>query len=355
MKIRSEYVAVLLVSVLSLVACTEDEHISKSKYNEGVLIINEGNFGSGDGSITHYNQTAARATQNIFRNSLGDFAGNVVQSLTLHENKAYLVINGDNKIEVVDGTDFQAIRTITNPQLDKPRYMEIIDGKAYISVWGAYDQFYSLVDSYIMVYDLNTGTFAANNIDTDEGTENLLYAEERLFASNYNYGASRTVSVIDPADNSVVDHVELAAGPAGMVTDINGKLWVVCVGAWGATEGQLYRINPLTLEVEQEITIQGVPGMDIATTPDKQHILYTVGKNIYKLPIAATQEVETPLFNAVDVVSLSAIQVDAATGNIWIGDTPSYTNPGSVFVYTALGMPLISVGVGIAPTQIVFQ
>src|SRR5262249_25864428 len=147
-------------------------------------------------------------------------------------------------------------------------------------------------------------------INTDEGTENLLYDGHRLFASNYNFGASFSVSAIDPVANTLIKNIDVAGGPAGMVTDVNGKLWVVCVGAWDATEGHLYKINAETLEVEREIMITGVPGIDIAVTPDKTNIIYSVGKSVFSLPIASAEAPTEPLFEAADVTTLNALNVD---------------------------------------------
>ncbi len=345
------FLGVCLSASLSM-GC-EDDNKPRGQYADGVFVVNEGAFGAGNGTVTHYNPTSSEAEQNIFISTDGDFAGDVVQSLTFKNGKAYLVINGDDKIEVADANTLESTQTITHPDLDKPRYIEVINGNAYISVWGAYNEFFSLIDSYILVYDLDSGS-KIKSIDTDEGTENLLYNGQLLFASNYNYGSSSTVSVIDPTDNSLVDNIELEAGPAGMVTDANGKLWVVCVGGWGAENGQLFRVNPETLLVEDQITITGVPGIDIATTPDKQNIIYTVGTSVFSIAITATAEPEA-LFNADDIVSVYSLNVDQANGNIWIGDAPSFSSAGKVYIYSADGASNTSFDAGIGPTQIVFK
>lgn len=353
MKMNIRYFLGVFFSASLIMGC-EDDNKPRGQYEEGVFIVNEGAFLASNGTVTHYNPTSSTAEQNIFISTDGDFAGDVVQSLTFNNGKAYLVINGDSKIEIAKANTFEPIQTITHPDLDKPRYIEIINGKAYISVWGAYDEFFSLIDSYILVYDLNSGS-VVKSIDTDEGTENLLYNGQRLFASNYNYGSSSTVSVINPTDNSLVDNIELKAGPAGMVTDANGKLWVVCVGGWGAENGQLFRINPETLVIEDEITITGVPGIDIATTPDKQNIIYNVGTTVFSIAISATTEPSVALFNAEDVVSVYSLNVDQANGDIWIGDAPSFSSTGKVYIYSPDGTSSTSFDAGIGPTQIVFK
>jgi hypothetical protein len=102
-------------------------------------------------------------------------------------------------LKLVDHNTFESLGTFTDPELDKPRYVQIINGKAYISVWGPYNSSFSLVDSYVLVVDTKS-LAVVDKIDTDEGVENLLYDGTRLFASNYNYGASNTLAVINPSN-----------------------------------------------------------------------------------------------------------------------------------------------------------
>ena len=343
---------IVMISATFFTGCDDDDG-PKGKYEKGVFVVNEGTFGAGNGSVTYYN-SAGVAEQNIFRNSAGTFAGDVVQSLKFHEGRAYLVVNADSKIEVVNGNTFGAISTITDADIDKPRYIEIIDGKAYISVWGPYDENFSLIDSYVLVYDLNTNS-VVKKIDTDEGTENLVSTGQRMFASNYNYGGSSTVSAINLADNSLIENITVSDGPAGMVLDSNGKLWVVCVGGFGSTNGYLYRINPETLQIEDDITITGIPGVDIAVTPDGGNIIYTVGTSVFSLPINATEEATEPSFEATDVTSLYTLSVEPETGNIYVGDAPSFTAIGKVYIYSPDGTKITSFDAGIGPAEIVFK
>ena len=184
----------------------------------------------------------------------------------------------------------------------------------------------------------------------------IYYTMVKLFLpANFNYGSSNTVAAINPSTNTLIDHIEVEAGPAGMVIDANGKLWVVCVGAWNAVNGQLFRINATTLEVEEEIEITGIPGIDITSTTDKQNIIYSVGSSVFSLPIAATEESDEPVFEAEEVTSLYSLTVDQTNGNIWIGDAPSFSSAGKVYIYSSTGVLSTSFNAGIGPTQVVFK
>ncbi len=129
----------------------------------------------------------------------GTFPGDVLPNpITIDGDNGYLVLNGSNKIEIIDDNTFKSKSTFTDKLLDKPRYLQVINGKAYISVWGPYDANFSLTGSYVLVIDTKT-LQVVTSIATDPGVENLLYNSKYLFASNNNFGGSNTVSVIDPA------------------------------------------------------------------------------------------------------------------------------------------------------------
>ena len=233
----------VVCAVIFLQGCDSDDDQNGGAYQSGVFVANEGGFGSGNATVTFYDPTSKIVAQNIFKNAGGLFAGDVLQSITLDGDNAYLVLNGSNAIEVVNNNTFKTVKTFTAPALDKPRYVEVIDDEAYISVWGPYDENYSLIDSYILVVDAKTYA-VIDTIDTDEGVENMLYDGDHLFASNYNFGSSNSLAVIDPTDHSLVDQLTLAEGPAGMTLDVNNKLWVITTGTYEGHDGKLFRINP---------------------------------------------------------------------------------------------------------------
>lgn len=353
MKIRF----LLFVCLVTLfVRCDSDNDPVKGEYQKGVLVVNEGGFNANNGSVSYFNPSSHDLSQNIFKNSAGLFAGNVLQSIAIDGDKGYLVLNGSNTIEVVNHNTFESISTFTSAELDKPRYAHVINGKLYISVWGAYDANFSLTDSYILVVDA-ASLSVVDKIDTDEGVENLLYNGSRLFASNYNFGGSNTVAVIDPSNNALVDQIELAAGPGGMVMDANNKLWVMTEGTYAGNDGKLFRINPTTLAVEDEIDLGVNPGgnADLDITPDKRTLIYSDNNAVYKISITATEAPASPWIEATDVSTWYALDVNPDNGEVYIGDAVDFSSPGKVYVYHADGTFKESFESGINPTQFIFK
>lgn len=332
--------------------CESDED-GTQKYGGGVFITNEGNFGYANGSVTFYDPDKKLALQAIYKAANGEFPGDVLQSLTLDGDNGYLVLNGSSKIEVINSKTFKNEGTITATEIVAPRYLSVINGKAYISVWGPYNETFSLIDSYVAVVDLKTNT-VTRTIDTDEGVERLLYNGTNLFASNFNYGASSTVAVIDPVTNTRVTNIDVAPGPKGMVLDTNGKLWVICTGA-EENDGVLYRINTATFEVEDEIELGITPGGDLSIMPDKATLVYNAGNDIYKISITAEDASAATSFTVTDAVYVYSIGVDPGNGDIYVADALAFNSAGKVYVYSTDGTAQTSFAAGIGPSGFVFR
>ncbi|MFM9837937.1 MAG: YncE family protein [Cyclobacteriaceae bacterium] len=330
--------------------CDKAKDPVKGAYQSGVLIVSEGSFSSNNGDVTYYNSSTSLLEQTIFKNINGSFAGKVLQSITVDGDDGYLVLNGDNKIEVVDINSFKRKNAFTNTKLDKPRYLKVINGKAYISVWGAYDANYALIDSYVMVVDTKTLS-VVTTIDTNEGVENLLYDGKLLFVSRNGFSGSNSLSVIDPSNDKIVKEVNLSGEPVAMILDVNNKLWVV------TTDGvsKLFRINTTTFDVEQTIEIGSKARGYLAITPDKRSLIYAIGKSVYKMSIDATTAPTTPLFTASDVTAFYGLNVDPKTGDIYIGDAKNYSSAGSAYIFNADGTFKNKVETGIAPNSFVFK
>jgi YVTN family beta-propeller protein len=355
MKMKSFLWLSALCALLVFQRCSDDDAPTASNpLNGGVLVANEGGFLKANATVTYYNPETDSIAQNIYRNAGGQYAGDVLQSITLTDDRAYLVLNGSNAVEIADAKTFARVGTFTNPELLMPRYMEVINGKGYVSFWGSYAAEGGLEGSAIQVVNLQT-LQVEKTIDTNDGVETLLYNGRYLFVANNNLGIGNTVSAIDPATNAVVKDITVGDGPSGMVTDADGKLWVITTGGYGATSGDLYRIHPTTFTVEQQIHLDYAVGGDIASSPDGRKIYYSAGTDIYSIATNATKAPETPLVEAADVAVFYSLGVNPNNGDIYVGDALDYTSAGKVYVYDAAGALKTSFAAGISPGQFIFK
>ena len=136
MKVK-QFSMLFLAGLFWLVSCKKDDMpATTGHYTEGVFVVNEGPFG-GTGAITWHNPETGETVQDVFgQANNGAVLGAFVQSLTLHNGKAYIVVNGANKIVVVDAVTFVLESVIEGFEL--PRFFFPLDNeRALVSQWGA--------------------------------------------------------------------------------------------------------------------------------------------------------------------------------------------------------------------------
>ena len=189
-----------------------------------ILILNEGNFGFGNASISIYNTETKEVSNNVFKTVNGFGIGDVLQSVTLHNNKYYFVVNNSGKIVITD-TNLVYQSEITG--LNSPRYFVAKGNKGYVS---------DLKQNAIYVLNLTTNQIV-KQIRTTGWTESLLINNNKLYAldrGNYlnNIGDNK-VYIVDIDLDTIKDSVVTALDPNSMVIDDNNKLWVLCSGGLG--------------------------------------------------------------------------------------------------------------------------
>ena len=103
MKISKFLLSIFLLSVL-FVSCDDDEEpqLPKGDYENGILITNEGPFGSGSGTVTYISDDFSTSQNNIYKTVNNEDLGNILQSLTFNNESAYLITNISNRL--VKGT-----------------------------------------------------------------------------------------------------------------------------------------------------------------------------------------------------------------------------------------------------------
>jgi len=66
--------------------------------DNGVYILNEGNYLFGNASVSYYDADKSTLQEDIFNGANKRALGDVAQSMTIANNKAYVVVNNSGKI-----------------------------------------------------------------------------------------------------------------------------------------------------------------------------------------------------------------------------------------------------------------
>ncbi|WP_242006466.1 hypothetical protein [Rhodothermus marinus] len=332
----------------------------------GVLVGNGGNFSDQNGSLTFYNpangQTATLAL-NAF-----------VQSLTLHEGRAYVVLNtfSVGHVAVVDVATQQLVGRIDG--LPNPRYLAFAaDNKAYVTnmIFGG--------NGLVFAVDPAALTIMVDSIEVGPYPEGVVAHEGRVYVANYgSLGAGRTISVIDAATDQVVGTLEPGCdGPKALFIDEEEELVVVCQGKtvynedYSAiieqTNGQVVFMNPGTGAVTARLTFDVQLGSAnftqvayYAPAAEELYVISSISNEVFRIDtdanaLAATLSVP----EAADLSALSAVAYDAAQRRLYVArlaagpnGAPDYTAAGAVVILDRNGRQVGRFTVGPAPSHI---
>ncbi|MEN7547012.1 DUF5074 domain-containing protein [Rapidithrix thailandica] len=351
----------LFFSLLSLLvlACNEPEEaapqadlgFASGKYQQGIFITNEGNFDWGHGTISHFNPETGEVSNNIFKQKNGFELGNVVQSMTLHKDKGYVVVNNSARIEIVNPATMEWQGRIHIPK-SSPRYLlPLSNKKAYVTDLYA-DRFY--------VIDLQKDSLI-KEIPTTGWTEKMTQLDKWVFMTqtrtvfdNRKEGGELLLK-IDGATDQVVDSVALPKGPMDVVLDARNKLWVLCNGGLIERTPALVKINPYTLEIEKQFDF----GNDAGTYPSRLRMndngtkLYYLNHHIYEQDIDADTLNQEPLVPANGRL-FYGLGFDTQLQQVYACDAIDYVQQGWVFRFDLLGVKIDSFKVGVIPGEFVF-
>ena len=335
--------------VISLVACSKKElgpqcidcavENTQTTFSD-VLIVNEGNFGFGNGSISLYKPSNQIVNQNVFFQANSIPLGDVVQSAYQLNNKAYIIVNNSNKIEVIDIYNFNALATIAG--FNSPRYfLPINNTKAYVS---------DLYSNSIQVVDL-TNNSISSSISLSGWTEELLLHNDTVYVCDM---TNDNLLIINPANNTLIDSIKVGVQPNSIVKDQNDKLWILCDGGFNQTNPELIKYNPLTRTIEATFVFP-----NLSESPSKLNInssgnqLYFINTNVYKMSINDAALPST-VFITSSSNSFYGLGIDPVNEEVYVSDAIDFVQNGVIFRHTSSGALIHQFNSGIIPGDFLF-
>ncbi len=348
---KSAFIQVLLVSLL-ITSCTKTKDTPDyGKYGQGVIISNEGTYGSGNGSISYYDQSKDSVTNEIFQAENSRSLGDVVQSVSRIGDYTFIQVNNSNKIEVVDSKSFAEMGVIQN--LTQVRYSLGDATVAYASAWGQWGTNGKIY--FIDVQNLSV----SDSVATGLGPEAMVLLNNKLYVANSGgFSYDSTLSVINPLTKSEESRIVVGANPKSMVIDKNNQIWVLCSGSaiydanWnpvGDRPAQLVQIDPATDAVVKTIdlfTDKHPSKLAINPAGDQLYIGAGYGfEGIYSFGISESTFGADKLINK----SFYGFDVNPENGVLFGYESLNFTDRGKLYRYDENGSELGNYLVGIAP------
>ena len=340
----------LIAGMLFIVGCEQGETIAPDNGNNniprsfkpGVFIINEGNFGWGNGSVSFFDRADSKVYNHLFQKANDRALGDVPQSMFIMDSLGFIVVNNSGKVEVINMESFISVNTITG--LTSPRYfLPVSESIAYVS---------DLYSGSVTLVRLDDFTII-KTIETGMSTEQMIKIGDELFVANWSGG--NKILVIDIVEGKLVDTIAVIMEPNSMVLDKHRKLWVLCSGGFLNEEMPgIIRIDPVTREKEKTFRfsmLESSPShLCINGSGDT---LYYLNNGIFQMPVTETEIPSDPLVQNGKL--FYSIGIDPESGIIYAADAIDYQQKGKVFRYMPEGVLKDSFDVDIIPGFFVFN
>ncbi len=354
---------VLLFSILFLVgalsSCTKDDDSPEGKVVAGIYVVNYGSYSGVKTEISTYNEDTKVISNDVYESINGNGLGSNVQSMGIHQGKAYMMSNNGDKIDIVDSETLLASVNPIKEGVTKPRYFTAKGNYGYVSCWGNVDDWSVMANSYIAKIDLTTNK-VVKQIPVAGGIEGVQIVGNKLYGAVY---TTNRVMVMD-LDEEKVEYIGVNAIPQHLVQDADGNLWVSVVSTYSvpfdAAKVGVTRINTTNDQVDAFVNFQGISSNGYLQISKDKKTIFVMGaepypstkSNVYTVDIEDKKLSTEPL---VEGESYYGLGYNPVSEKLYVLISPGTTERGTVQVYSEDGSLEDTQKVGVAPQHVVFN
>lgn len=330
--------AFAIIMMFTIVSCNNDDPVDlpKGKYDNGIIVSNEGNFGKPNASVTWISHDFSTVEQNIFgTNNDNAQLGDVLQNIAFSGDLAYLVVNHSNKIQVVNRYTFKKEKEITENVL-QPRYAVAYNNNLYVtnSANGS--------NAYVSVYKTTDNSFV-KKIPINKTSEKITEAGGIIFVQNAAWGSGNEISLIDPKTNALNTTISLPNVSISDIKSYAGSLYVLARST-NNVDSYIYQVTP-SGSVAKTFALTGIPKVSNLNIYDNK-FYFTSKNNAYKMDMSATTAPQSPLFSVEDKSWETFYGFGMVDDKIYVSFVNGFTADSDVNVYDLSGKVIKSFKAG---------
>ncbi|KAA2224261.1 YncE family protein [Chryseobacterium sediminis] len=317
-----------VVLLFNMSSCTSDSaefDMSPITYQNGYFISNEGNFNSQGAKVTFLTRDLSLKQDDVYGyNNNKEILGDVLQTIGLDGNKAYLVINNSNKIVVVDRYTFKKLAVITD-QLDNPRGITFANGFIYV----ANTNFVANTQS-VTKYKASDYSFVSK-ISMTEVSDKTVEAGGNVFVQNASSGFGNKITYINTSNNDAKTEITIPNGQIGNTVSYKSNVYTI---SSTATDSYIYKITS-TGTVTPVITLTGIPNATNLQI-DNDKFYFSSANKVYTTGLATPTIPASPLLTAADGgLYYTLYGFNVIDGRIFASDVKKFTEESEMVIYSA--------------------
>lgn len=346
---KCRYIGCVVTLILLCTACMKWEYGIEEEFSasgDGVFITNEGNFQYGNASLSYYDPTTMTVENEVFNRANAMKLGDVAQSMIIHDNVGWVVVNNSHVIFAIDINTFKERGRITN--LTSPRYMHFLsDEKAYVT---------QLWDNRIFIvnpkrYEI-IGYIECPGMTMENGsTEQMVQYGKYVYVNCWSY--NNRILKIDTETDRVVDELVVGIQPTSLVLDKNNKMWTITDGGYenspyGYEAPTLYCIDAETFTIEKQFRFRLGDKASELQLNRAGDMLYWLNDDVWAMSVDDTRLPIRPFLESKGTIYYG-LTVSPGNGDVYVADAIDYQQPGKVYRYTSDGILQDEFYVGIIP------
>lgn len=318
------------------------------KVTTGVFVLNQGSYGANNTTLTYYDFATGTQTTDFFKNVNGFGLGDTGSDFIIYGSKMYIVMNVSGYVAVANGISAKFIDTISFKNAGVNRGPENI-------VAAAGNIFVSSTDGTVAVIDTNSLAIT-KFITVGSNPAQMVVTNDILYVSNtggFSASFDSTVSVIPLNTLSESARIVVGINPGSITTDNAGNIYVECSGNYTTVKPRLVKINinsSILQAVDSTFGTLQYYGGNLLTTGG------TGAPNVGIFNITTLASVRSSFITDGTVIANPyGLDIDPATGDVYVGDAKDYVSPGEVFCFDKTGKKKFSFSVapGISPYKTV--
>lgn len=197
---------------------------------KGMLVLNNGNWGSNDASAAVYDPEAQTVEADVFFKANGQHLGDLGQDILVVGDEMYISMNGSKLVFVTD-MELKLKKTIEvefEGTKMAPRYLAEHDGKVYVTYYEGF------------LGEITPGSYNVRTTAIGSYPEGLCIRNGKAYIANSGYGYDNTISVVDLATFKEEKKIEVNANPQYVVANQDGTVLYVC--SWDTYDPVSYEV-----------------------------------------------------------------------------------------------------------------
>jgi len=317
----------ILCATLGLMACDKDM-IGPQEVNPGpkpvlegrhILVINEGNFGSGNASVSAYNPETEQVQHNVYSGfNENTPMGDVLQDVQQYRGRYYLVMNNSGKVITVDTLSLKNIGEIDG--LQNPRYISFYEDRAFVT---------ELYAKKLKVINVNTMKVEQEIAMPESGFHTTVW-NDKIWVGSKQYLVRVSAETLD-----IDSTYTLRKNVERMAVDHQNRMWVLTTEA----PSHLYRLSQGGV-IEEDWTFgSDKKPLYLEVSPDGRHLYFVMDDAVFRQNVGVSSFQPEKVLNFAGQ-NVYGFDVDPESGELYLADALDYNQPSTIYRYSHDGVLL---------------